>query len=174
MSEKNRRLFFTAVFALAFYVFGAACVESFVNYYTWSYVGHAEFQAYHNALSPRIIAVMVLPWLVEICLTFVLIGQRPKAIPLSAIATVQTLNFVALVSTILIQLPIQIEFGENGFSQEAVDRLIATDPIRWVSGILKMIVYLSMMSWVASGDEIRDGRASQNNLRKFSEFSKDS
>lgn len=153
MSEKNRRLFFTAVFALAFYVFGAACVESFVNYYTWGFIGPEKFQAYHNALSPRIIAVMVFPWLVEICLTFVLMSQRPKAVPFAAVVTAQTLNFVALVSTIFIQLPIQIEFGEYGFSREALDRLIATDPIRWVSGMIKMTVYLSMMSWVVNADE---------------------
>lgn len=174
MSERSRRLFFAAVFALAFYVFGAMAVESFANYYTWGLIGHAEFQAYHNALSPRIIGFMVAPWLVEICLVFVLMSRRPKAIPLSALVTIQALNTVILVSTILIQAPIQFEFDANGFSQEALDRLIATDPIRWVSGILKMAVYLSMMAWVIASDDVGEGVAAQNKLIKFSEFSKDS
>jgi hypothetical protein len=174
MSEKNRKLLFVAVFALAFYVFGAACVESFVNYYTWGLIGADEFQAYHNALSPRIVTVMVAPWLVEICLTFVLMRNRPSVIPVSALAAAQALNFVALVSTIFIQLPIQMQFGENGLSLEALDRLIATDPIRWVSAILKMILYLSMMSWVVNSEELWSGSAIQNKFRKPSEFSKDS
>jgi hypothetical protein len=156
MSEKNRKLLFVAVFALAFYVFGAACVESFVNYYTWGFIGAEEFRAYHNALSSRIIVVMVFPWLAEICMTFVLMRLRPSAIPLSAIVSAQALNFVALVSTVFIQLPIQTQFGESGLSLEALDRLLTTDPIRWVSAILKMALYISMMSWVVNAGESRE------------------
>lgn len=145
MTEKNRRVFFTLMFALVLYVSGAYFVEAFVNYPSWRMIGAAEFRAYHNALGARIIPFMVAPWFVEIALTFLLIRFRPRAVPLPAILVAQALNLIALASTIFIQIPIQIQFGNNGMSVEALDRLIETDPIRWVSLILKLFVYLWMM-----------------------------
>ncbi len=72
MTENSKRLFFTIVFALVFYVTGASFVQSFVNYPTWKLIGANEFQIYHNQMSPLIIKFMVLPWLLEIALTVLL------------------------------------------------------------------------------------------------------
>lgn len=145
MTERNRRIYFTLQFALVFYVAGAALVESFANYPSWRVIGAAEFKAYHAALSARIIPLMVLPWLFEIVSTFVLIRFRPRAVPLRGLAFAQALNLIALASSIFIQIPIQFELGENGFSPSAIDRLIATDPIRWVALIIKVVIYVWMM-----------------------------
>ncbi len=145
MTEQNRTVFFTLVFALVFYVIGASFIQSFVNYPTWKMIGAHEFQAYHNAMSPLIIKMMVLPWFLEIVLTFVLLWQRPSVIPRTAVALAQTFNLVALVSTIFIQIPIQMQLGESGLSNDALEMLIETDPIRWLSAILKGILYLWMM-----------------------------
>jgi hypothetical protein len=148
MSENLKRLLFMFVFALMFYVGGASFIESFVNYPTWKLIGANEFQNYHNALSSLIIRLMVLPWLVEIVLTILLVWFRPPVIPPTAIVAALTLNLIALVSTIFIQIPIQTELGENGLSLYAIDKLIETDPIRWLALIIKAIVYLWMMSLV--------------------------
>ncbi len=138
------------VFALVFYVIGASFIQSFVNYPTWKMIGAYEFRAYHNAMSPLIIKMMVLPWFLEIVLTFVLLWQRPSVIPRAAIALAQAFNLIALVSTIFIQIPIQIRLGESGLSSDALEMLIETDPIRWLSAILKGILYLWMMLRVAT------------------------
>ncbi len=148
MSENLKRLLFMLVFALMFYVGGASFVESFVNYPTWKLIGAGEFKTYHNALSALIIRLMVLPWLFEIFLTIVLIWLRPHVIPRMAIVVALTLNLIALVSTIFIQIPIQAELGETGLSLHAIDKLIETDPIRWLALILKAMVYLWMMALV--------------------------
>lgn len=145
MTERNRKIYFTLQFALLFYVAGAAFVESFVNYPTWRLIGAAEFKAYHNALSSGIIPFMVIPWFVEIISTFALMRFRPHAVPLKAIVVSQILNLIALASSIFIQIPIQLNLGENGQSLPEIERLITTDAIRWVPLILKMVIYLWLM-----------------------------
>lgn len=156
MTEKSRRVFFTLMFALVLYVTGAAFVQSFVNYPSWRMIGADEFKAYHNAMGARIVPFMVIPWFVEIMLTFLLMRFRPRAVPLFALLLAQILNLIALASTIFIQIPIQIQFGESGMSVHALDRLLATDPIRWVSEILKLAVYLWMMlRMIVSADDTR-------------------
>jgi membrane protease YdiL (CAAX protease family) len=81
MTERRKRLFFLAIFALVFYVVGAPFVQSFVNYPTWRIVGVEEFNTYYQELSSRIIRIMVLPGVVEITLTVVLLWLRPRGIP---------------------------------------------------------------------------------------------
>lgn len=148
MNENSRRLFFAFVFALVFYVTGAAFVQSFVNYPTWQLIGVHEFQSYHNAMSPRIITFMVLPWLVSVVLTALLLWLRPQGVPMWMAALALLFNLVILASTAAIQVPIQIELGETGMSHQAIEKLLRTDPIRWVSGALVALLYLRMMSLV--------------------------
>ena len=150
MTEKYRRVFFTLMFALVFHGAGAYFVEAFVNYPSWRLIGAAEFRAYHNDLGSRFIPLMVVPWFAEIALTFVLMRFRPRAVPLHAIVLAQVFNLVSLASTIFIQIPIQLYLGDHGMSAEALDRLIETDPIRWVAFILKLLVYLWMGLRLAS------------------------
>lgn len=150
MSENSKRLLFAFVFALVFYVAGASFIQSFVNYPTWKLIGAGEFQNYHNAMSPPIIKYMIAPWLVEIILTILLLKFRPRMIPQAAIVAALMLNSVALVSTVFIQIPIQNELGENGFSAQAIEKLLATDPIRWLALIFKLGIYLWMMTRFAA------------------------
>ena len=154
MKEKKRRVFFTLMFALVLYVTGAYFVEAFANYPSWRIIGATEFRPYHNAFGARPIPFMVVPWFFEIALTFFLMRFRPRAVPLRAIVLAQVFNLVALASSIFIQIPIQIQFGNNGMSVQALDRLIETDPIRWVSFILKLVVYLWMMMRLVTSDDI--------------------
>lgn len=158
MTENSKRLFFIFVFALVFYVAGAGFVESFVNYPTWRLIGAGEFKIYHNTLSPLIIRFLVLPWVVEIALNIVLIWLRPHVIPRGAIILALVFNLIALASTIFIQIPIQMELGENGLSLRAIDKLLETDPIRVVPLILKTILYLWMMALVVRSAQRADER----------------
>ncbi len=158
MTERFRRLYFILMFALVFYVAGAAFVQSFVNYPTWNLIGAVDFKWYHQAMGSLIIWVMVLPWFVEILLTVLLFWLRPQTIPRRAVAVALILNLIALASTIMIQLPIQNRLSDYGPSPELLERLLATDPIRWIPLILKMPLYLWMMYVVArtSGSESRE------------------
>lgn len=148
MTENYKRLYFMILFALVFYVVGAGFVQSFVNYPTWHLVGAAEFKAYHNEMSPLIMKFMVLPWLAEILLTILLLRLRPRAVPRRAVAVALALNAVSVVSTALIQIPIQIQLGDSGLSLELLNQLLETDLIRVAAGVLKALLYLWMMSLV--------------------------
>jgi hypothetical protein len=153
MSDNSKQILFFCVFALVFYVTGAAFVQSFVNYPTWKLIGAGEFQNYHNTMSPLIIKFMVLPWLSEIVLTVLLFWLRPRVVPVWMVASALVFNLLILASTAAIQVPIQIELGQNGLSQQAIEKLLKTDPIRWVSGSLVAFLYLWMMSRVVLAPE---------------------
>ena len=148
MTENFRRLYFIMLFALVFYVVGAGFIQSFVNYPTWKLIGADEFIRYHNGMSPLIIKFMVLPWLVEILLTVGLLWLRPHIIPRWAVGLALIFHLIAFISTIMIQIPIQMQLGESGLSPDLIDRLLVTDWIRLVPGILRALLYLWMMSLV--------------------------
>lgn len=148
MTEQSKRLYFLCLFALVFYVVGAGFVQSFVNYPTWHLVGADEFKAYHNGMSPLIIKFMVLPWLAEILLTVLLLKFRPRTIPRRAVTAALVLNAVNVVSTALVQIPIQIQLGDAGLSPELLDKLLQTDSIRIAASVLKAFLYLWMMALV--------------------------
>lgn len=160
MRENSKRLYFIFVFALIFYVTGASFVQSFVNYPTWKLIGASEFKDYHNAMSPLIIKFMVLPWMTEIVLTISLFWLRPRAISAATIALALILNLIVLVSTATIQIPIQSQLGANGFSLDAINRLLETDPIRWVCGSIRALLFMWMMAQVIQSANL-DGEVKQ-------------
>lgn len=166
MTENFRRLYFTIVFALVFYVVGAAFVESFVNYPTWKLIGADEFKTYHQGLSVLIIKTMVLPWLAEILLTVSLLWLRPRIVPRRAVAATLVFNSIIFISTVTIQIPIQIRLSADGFSADLIDRLLATDPIRWTFGIFKALLYLWMMSLVVREADEQSADAPQLGVRQ--------
>lgn len=146
MTDDFKRLYFITVFASVFYVVGAGFVQSFVNYPTCNLIGADEFKTYHNGMSALIIQFMVLPWLVEIVLTIPLLWLRPQVIPRRAVMASLMLSAVIAVSTVTVQIPIQIQLGDSGLSVELPDRLLETDSIRVTASILKAFLYLWMMS----------------------------
>lgn len=133
-------------FLLTFFSGGGATVESFVNYPTWLLIGETNFKAYHNALGPRIVLTMVLPYLASTVFNVLLFWHRPASVPRWAVWV--TLGFAVLgwVSTAAIQIPIQAQLSETGFSREAIERLIATDlPLRVIPGFLRLGVAFWML-----------------------------
>ena len=116
-------------FALTFYCLGTTYFEAFVNYRTWSLIGAREFRACHQALSALVVKVMLLP-IVGYFLSLVgLLLLRPATVPRRALALSLALLLVAIVSGVLIQIPIQAEFDSKGLSLTLVQRLITSDLI---------------------------------------------
>ncbi|MBC7922698.1 MAG: hypothetical protein H7Z75_16590 [Ferruginibacter sp.] len=136
----HRARWVTAVFfLLTFFSAGGGTVESLVNYPTWLLIGAAEFKAYHQALGPRIVASMVLPALFATVFNVLMLWFRPSAIPRWSVWTLFILGLIGWVSTAVIQIPIQAQLDETGFSKEAIERLISTDlPLRVIPGFLRL------------------------------------
>ena len=133
-------------FALVFYVLGATFIEGFVNYRTWHLIGAAEFRAYHQAVGPRIQALLVAPHSLTLVLTFLLLWWRPGPIPAWSIWLSLALNLVPVVVTFVSQVPIQLEFDRKGLSLPSLQRLIRMEWLRSVPHILNAVLFLWMMS----------------------------
>jgi len=111
-------------------------------------------------MSPLIIKFMVLPWLVEIVLTVLLFRLRPLVIPRRAVTAALMLNIINFISTVMVQIPIQIQLSDSGLSVELLDKLLETDSIRVVVSLLKAFLYLWMMSLIVrDSDSTTEGSA---------------
>ncbi len=125
---KISNIIFSVYIAVSFYVFGGSMVNALVGYRTWSYIGEDEFAKFHQVESTHIIPVFVIFFFISFIPQILLLWFRPKCIPLWIVGLALFFNLVNLVSTILIQIPIQNEL-DKGFSLELIERLISTDLI---------------------------------------------
>ena len=131
-------------FALTFYCLGTTYFEAFVNYRTWAQVGAREFPAYHQALTPLVVKVMLVPIAVyALCLVSLLVLQ-PASVPRAAIAGSLVLLSIAILSSVFIQIPIQRQLDEAGLSAPLLQRLISTD-----LALRKLPLGLNALLWLA-------------------------
>ena len=155
----RQRWIFLIAFALVFYGTGAAFIESFVNYASWHLIGPAEFIAYHQFIGPRVLTFLVAPLLLGTLFTILLLWSRPAAIPAWAVWAALAAQAVVWISTVTIQVPIQIQLGRQGLSVELVERLINTN--FWLRRIPYGIC-AGLFLWMAAqvmgaSEERRDG-----------------
>jgi predicted cation transporter len=121
------RWIFLIAFALVFYGTGAAFIESFVNYASWPLIGADEFVAYHRFISPRVLTFLVAPLLLGTAFTILMLWSRPAAIPPWPVWAAVAAQAVVWVSTVTIQVPIQLQLSNDGLSNDLIGRLIATN-----------------------------------------------
>jgi uncharacterized BrkB/YihY/UPF0761 family membrane protein len=147
MTTKNKisAMVFSIYILLTFYVLGGGIVNSLVAYRTWRAVGPNEFPEFHQIDSALIIPLFVIFFLLCFIPQVLLFWFRPVVIPKWAVWLALLLNLIALVSTITIQIPIQVELDKK-FSLELIDRLIATDFMyRRIPMLLMAIVNFIML-----------------------------
>ena len=147
MTGKNKisTIVFSVYILLAFYVFGGGIVNSLVGYRTWRMVGPNEFPAFHHVDSVLIIPLFVIFFFLSFIPQVLLFWFRPVMIPGWLVWLALVLNLVVLVSTIIIQIPIQVELDKK-FSLELIDRLIYTDMLyRRIPMFLLAIVNFTML-----------------------------
>jgi hypothetical protein len=141
---------FVAAFALVFYVLGSTFVEGFVNYRTWTLIGANEFKAYHRAVGPRVLAVVVAPIGLLLLSTMLLLWARPAAIPRwSILLSLALVSFAMLVSVVW-QIPIQLELDRVGLSLPLLRRLISFEWLRKAAHIGNALLFIWMMMRVLS------------------------
>jgi hypothetical protein len=114
-------------FALTFYCLGTSYFEAFVNYRTWPLIGANEFRNYHQALTPLVVRVMLIPIAVYMVSLLLLLVLRPTTVPLWAIVASLALLGTAIASSVFIQIPIQGALSRQGLSMPLIRRLITTD-----------------------------------------------
>ena len=147
MINKNKisTIVFSVYILLAFYVFGGGIVNSLVAYRTWRAVGANEFPEFHHIDSALIIPLFVVFFFLSFIPQILLFWFRPMVIPKWLVWLALLFNFITLVSTITIQIPIQIELDKM-FSLELIERLISTDFIyRRIPMFLQAIINFIML-----------------------------
>ena len=118
---------FIAFVLLVFYVTGASAMDRFVNYSTWPILSSVkEFPLYHSHLTRNALIVLVIPAFVSIIPNIIMIRYRPDYIPAIAVWACLLIAMIIIVSSFLIQFPLESELNKS-YSQQAVDRLIYTD-----------------------------------------------
>ncbi len=143
--KKISTLVFSVYILLAFYVFGGGIVNSLVAYRTWRVVGVKEFPEFHHIDSSLIIPLFVVFFFLSFIPQILLFWFRPGVIPKWFIWLAFFFNFIALVSTITIQIPIQVELDKK-FSLELIERLITTDFMyRRIPMLLLAIINFAML-----------------------------
>lgn len=130
MTNKNKTstIVFSVYILLTFYVFGGGIVNSLVAYRTWRGVGENEFPKFHQIDSSLIIPLFVIFFFLSFIPQILLFWFRPGSISKWLVWLALLFNLITLISTITIQIPIQIELDKR-FSLELIERLISTDLI---------------------------------------------
>jgi len=151
------RSVFLIAFALVLYANGAAFVESFVNYPSWHLIGENEFAAYHQFITPRVLAFLVAPALLGTAFTVLMLWVRPAVIPAWLVWAAVAAQAVVWASTAMIQVPIQIQLSEHGLSVGLIERLMQTN--FWLRRI-PYAICAGLFLWMAA-KAIRGTRPSQ-------------
>jgi hypothetical protein len=131
-------------FALTFYCLGTTTFEAFVNYRTWPLIGALEFRAYHRALTPLVVRVMLIPIAVYVLSLLALLVLRPASAPWWALALSLALLLLASISSVCIQIPIQTALDRDGLSLPLIERLIVSD-----LALRKLPLALNALLWLA-------------------------
>ena len=148
MTNINRvsAIVFTMYIFLAFYVFGAGVTNALVAYRTWRAVGPKEFLTFHHIDSTLIIPFFVIFFFLLFIPLLLLFWFRPPVIPQWMVWVALLFYLITLLSTVLIQIPIQIELDKR-FSLALIDQLISTDllyrriPMALLTGINFAMLY---------------------------------
>jgi len=127
------------------YVLGATFVEGLVNYRSWRYIGPQEFKAYHQAIGPRVIAIVVAPFVISVVLTVLLLWFRPRSIPLWSVCLSLGADLLAIIVSFAFQIPIQLQFDRNGLSLPTLERLIKMEWIRNAAHSFNVVLFVWMM-----------------------------
>ncbi|MBK5279357.1 MAG: hypothetical protein JJE09_10905 [Bacteroidia bacterium] len=163
MNDKAKisNMVFSVYILLAFYVFGGGIVNSLVAYRTWRAVGANEFPEFHHIDSSLIIPLFVVFFFLSFIPQILLFWFRPMVIPKWLVWLALFFNFITLVSTIAIQIPIQVEL-DKGFSLELIERLISTDmAYRRIPMFLLAVVNFIMLYKVVANSNTKLQSANQ-------------
>ena len=157
MVNNNRAssIVFSVYILVAFYVFGGGIVNSLVGYRTWRAVGVNEFPKFHQIDGSLIIPLFVVFFFFSFIPQILLFWFRPMSISKWLVWLALVFNLITLVSTILIQIPIQTELDKR-FSLELIEKLISTDMIyRRIPMLLMAITNFVMLYKVVKHSNYR-------------------
>ena len=100
-----------------------------VHYPLMALVGEDRFVAYEAAHSPRMAAVVMIPWTVQGLTTLGLLVARPAGVPGALVLIAATAAAVPVIVTVVASVPAHVALG-SGFDPAVHRRLVRTNWIR--------------------------------------------
>lgn len=116
---------------LSWFVSGAGYLQGLGNYQTWLDMGgmmsNADFLSLRRAHYWWIYPLVVVPGILSVMLNGALLVWRPAGLSRWLLPALFTLGTGMLVSTALIQVPLQDRIDAAGYDRAVIQRLIETD-----------------------------------------------
>ena len=103
-----------------------------VHYPLMALVGEERFVAYEAAHSPRMAAVVMIPWTVQGLTTLGLLVARPAGVPAALVVIAAIAAAVPVIATVLASVPAHVALG-SGFDAAVHRRLVRTNWIRTIA-----------------------------------------
>ena len=100
-----------------------------VHYPLMALVGEDRFAAYESAHSPRMAAIVMVPWTVQGLTTVGLLMARPTGVPVALLLAAAAAAAVPVVVTVVASVPAHVALG-SGFDPAVHRRLVRTNWIR--------------------------------------------
>jgi hypothetical protein len=100
-----------------------------VHYPLMALVGDDRFIAYESAHSPRMAAVVMMPWAVQGATTLGLLLTRPSGVPTWLLLAAAVAAAIPLLVTVTASIPAHVRLG-SGFDTAVHRRLVRTNWIR--------------------------------------------
>jgi hypothetical protein len=129
---------------LSFYCFGAAMMNEFVEYQSWAdlgtYLSAGEFASWHSLTSARAVPFLVLPMLAATLVALSLLRFLPPAVPRWCLWVVLACHALAWTSTLLYQLPLEMQLDRGAYSPTLMAELWRTDWLRKLAFLVEIPV----------------------------------
>ena len=100
-----------------------------VHYPLMALVGEDRFVAYASSHSPRMAAVVMVPWTVQGMTTLGLLLARPPGVPLGLVLAAAAAAAVPVIVTVVASVPAHVALGA-GFDPAVHRRLVRTNWLR--------------------------------------------
>ena len=103
-----------------------------VHYPLMALVGEDRFVAYAAAHSPRMAAVVMVPWTVQGVTTLGFLVMRPAGVPMGLVLAAAAAAAVPVIVTVVASVPAHLALG-SGFDPSVHRRLVRTNWIRTIA-----------------------------------------
>lgn len=119
-----------------------------VHYPLMALVGEDRFIAYEAAHSPRMAAVVMVPWTVQGVTTLGLLLSRPSGVPMALVLGAAVAAAIPVVVTVTASVPAHVALGA-GFDPAVHRRLVRTNWIRTAAWTAHAPIALAILARTA-------------------------
>jgi hypothetical protein len=142
--SKAAKINFHFFCALSFFSFGTAMMDYFLVYPSRAIVGENEFVAYHALLESAILPISVIPFFIITLQNIFLLWWRPANVERSLVVTSLACLLVDWASSILVQIPMNLELNE-GKNLQLINAVMDTNWGRVLFESLQVVIVFIMM-----------------------------